>query len=57
MDTCMVDVYGVDAHEGDRVTLFGTKPTLLDLSAWLSTIPYEVLSTISRRIPRIYVES
>lgn len=57
MDTCMVDVSGVDAHEGDRVTLFGTKPTLLDLSAWLNTIPYEVLSTISRRIPRIYVES
>lgn len=56
MDTCMVDVTGIEVHEGDRVTLFGTNPSLLEVSEWLETIPYEVLSTISRRIPRVYVE-
>lgn len=56
MDTCMIDVTGVEAHEGDGVTIFGTSPSLLEVSQWLDTIPYEVLSTISRRIPRIYVE-
>ncbi len=54
MDTCMLDVSGLDVHEGDVVTLFGDRPTLDELSAWLGTIPYEVLSSISSRIPRTY---
>lgn len=57
MDTCMVDATGVEVHEGDKVTIFGAAPTLLEVSQWLDTIPYEVLSTISRRIPRVYIES
>lgn len=56
MDTCMIDVTGVEVKEGDPVTIFGNTPTLLEMCEWLDTIPYEVLSTISRRIPRVYVE-
>lgn len=54
MDSCMIDVTGIDAHEGDSVTLFGDSPTLHDVSEWWGTIPYEVLSVISSRIPRVY---
>lgn len=54
MDTCMIDITGLDVHEGDCVTIFGDSPTLEELSAWLETIPYEVLCSISPRIPRTY---
>lgn len=57
MDLCMLDVTGVEVHEGDRVTVFGEHPSLEEVSLWLDTIPYEVLSTISHRIPRVYIES
>ena len=54
MDTCMVDITGLEVKEGDSVTIFGNSPTLEDLAAWLDTIPYEVLSSISPRILRTY---
>lgn len=54
MDTCMIDITGLDVKEGDSVTIFGDAPTLDELSSWLQTIPYEVLSSISPRIPRTY---
>lgn len=54
MDTCMIDITGLEVQVGDCVTLFGEAPTLLEFSSWLDTIPYEVLSAISPRIPRTY---
>ncbi|MFC2324037.1 MAG: bifunctional UDP-N-acetylmuramoyl-tripeptide:D-alanyl-D-alanine ligase/alanine racemase [Bacteroides sp.] len=54
MDTCMIDITGLEVKEGDSVTIFGSSPTLEDLATWLDTIPYEVLSSISPRIPRTY---
>ena len=54
MDTCMLDVTGLAVQEGDAVTLFGDAPTIDELATWLGTIPYEVLSAISPRIPRTY---
>lgn len=54
MDTCMIDITGLEVKEGDSVTIFGDSPTLDELSSWLQTIPYEVLSSISPRIPRTY---
>ena len=54
MDTCMLDITGLSVQEGDAVTLFGDSPTIEELAAWLETIPYEVLSDISPRIPRTY---
>lgn len=54
MDLCMVDVTDVDANEGDEVEIFGENITLQQLAGWMGTIPYEVLTTISQRVKRVY---
>lgn len=56
MDTCMVDITGIDAKEGDQVVIFGENPTILDIAKWVDTIPYEILTGISRRVKRIYIQ-
>lgn len=56
MDTCMIDVTGIDVKEGDEVTIFGKNPTITDLALWIGTIPYEILTSISRRVKRIYIQ-
>ncbi|WP_298062132.1 alanine racemase [uncultured Rikenella sp.] len=56
MDTCMIDVTAVpEAAEGDEVVIFGEKPTVRDVARVLGTISYEVLTSVSARIKRIYV--
>lgn len=55
MDMCMVDVSGVDAKVGDTVTVFGEDPTVEELARILGTIPYEILSSIPRRIERVII--
>ena len=55
MDMCMLDVTGTDAKVGDTVTIFGEDPKITDLAAILGTIPYEVLTSVPRRIQRIVV--
>ena len=55
MDMCMLDVTGVPAEVGDTVTIFGTDPTVEELARILDTIPYEILSSVPRRIERIVV--
>jgi alanine racemase len=54
MDICMVDVTGVKAEEGDEVILFGEPITVNELADKLQTIPYEILTSISPRVKRIY---
>jgi alanine racemase len=54
MDICMVDVTGVNAEEGDEAVIFGEEITVSDLAARLQTIPYEILTSISPRVKRIY---
>jgi len=55
MDQCMADVTGIGAKIGDRVVLFGEDPNDLSvLARRANTIPYESLSLISSRVPRIY---
>jgi alanine racemase len=54
MDMCMVDLTGVDAREGDEVIVFGEKPSIVTMANQLNTIPYEILTSISRRVKRIY---
>ena len=54
MDQAMVDVTGADAHVGDSVEVFGERLPLQELSDRLGTIPYEVLTSVSRRVQRIY---
>ena len=54
MDVCMVDITGVAAEEGDAVIFFGEDYPVEEVAALLQTIPYEILSTISPRIKRVY---
>ena len=56
MDQAMVDVTGTDARVGDYVTIFGDGLPLEELAARLGTITYEVLTSVSRRVKRLYVE-
>lgn len=53
MDMCMLDITGVDAKVGDTVTIFGQDPTISELADILGTIPYEILTSVPRRIERI----
>ena len=52
MDMCMLDITGVDAKVGDTVTVFGEDPTASELAGILGTIPYEIMTSIPRRIDR-----
>lgn len=56
MDACMLDITGIDAREGDIVTIFGNEPKVGELAEVLETIPYEILTSISRRVNRVVVE-
>ena len=57
MDQCMIDLSGIDAKVGDRVSFFGHTPTALaTLAEHAGTIPYELLCAISPRVPRTYQE-
>ena len=53
MDMCMLDITGVEAKVGDTVTIFGEDPTVGDLAKILDTIPYEIMTSVPRRIERI----
>ena len=55
MDMCMLDITGVPAQVGDTVTIFGEDPTISELAAVLDTIPYEIITSVPRRIKRIVV--
>lgn len=56
MDVIFLDVTDCpDAHEGSKVELFGPHLPLPEMSSALGTITYEVLSTISNRVPRLYI--
>ena len=54
MDQAMIDVTGTDAQPGDYAIVFGDQLPIQELADKLKTIPYEVLTSISRRVQRIY---
>lgn len=54
MDACMVDITGTDAQVGDEVEIFGKHIPVTELSDKLETIPYEILTSVSRRVKRVY---
>ena len=54
MDLTMIDVTNIHAEEGDVVEIFGDNITVAEVANWLQTIPYEVLTSISRRVKRVY---
>jgi len=56
MDVAMIDVTGIDCHEGDMVEIFGKELPVTVLSDVLETIPYEVLTGVSNRVKRVYFQ-
>jgi len=56
MDLCMIDITGIDAKEGDSVIVFGENLPVLEVAESIDTIPYEILTSISHRVKRIYVK-
>ncbi len=54
MDACMIDVTGIDCSEGDVVEIFGPSASVYRLSDLLDTIPYEILTSVSPRVKRVY---
>ncbi len=59
MDQCFVKLNDIEAKEGDEVILFGDKSAKAndasEIAALLNTIPYETISTLSKRLERVYV--
>ncbi|WP_278034263.1 bifunctional UDP-N-acetylmuramoyl-tripeptide:D-alanyl-D-alanine ligase/alanine racemase [Flavobacterium nitratireducens] len=54
MDMLMVDVNEIDCLEGDDVIIFGESPTVSLMAKKLNTIPYEILTSISQRVKRVF---
>ena len=54
MDACMIDVTGIECVPGDSVEIFGRNAPLQRLADALDTIPYEVLTSVSPRVKRVY---
>jgi len=54
MDQAMIDVTGTDARPGDIAEVFGEHMPLTELADKLGTITYEILTSVSRRVQRIY---
>ncbi len=56
MDMCMVDLTDIpQAKEGDEVIVFGPGLLVNQLAEWAGTIPYEIMTGISQRVKRVYV--
>ncbi|MGL2625228.1 alanine racemase [Helicobacter pylori] len=59
MDQCFVKLNGIEAKEGDEVILFGDKSAKAndasEIAMLLNTIPYETISTLSKRLERVYI--
>lgn len=54
MDMCFVDITDVECQEGDEVIIFGNEKLLKQMAAAADTIPYEILTSVSPRVKRIY---
>ena len=54
MDQAMVDVTDTDARPGDSVEIFGEKMPIQEIADKLGTITYEILTSVSRRVQRLY---
>ncbi|PDW45731.1 alanine racemase [Helicobacter pylori] len=59
MDQCFVKLNGIEAKEGDEVILFGDKSAKAndasEIATLLNTIAYETISTLSKRLERVYI--
>ena len=54
MDITMIDITGVKATVGDEVEIFGNQTTIETMAKAMDTIPYEVLTSVSQRVKRVF---
>lgn len=54
MDMCMIDLSGIDAKIGDKVVIFGEENPVENMAKALDTISYEIFTSVSQRIQRVY---
>jgi len=54
MDVCMIDVTDIPCREGDTALIFGRELPVTVLSDTTGTIPYEILTSVSNRVKRVY---
>jgi len=54
MDMCMVDITGIEAHEGDKAVIFGEDLPVSEMADTLGTISYEILTSVGQRVKRVY---
>ena len=54
MDVCMIDVTDIDCREGDQAVIFGPDLSPVVLADAIGTIPYEILTSVSPRVKRVY---
>ena len=56
MDMLMLDVTGLNVKPGEKVEIFGPNITITELAEKAGTIPYEILTGISQRVKRVYLQ-
>jgi alanine racemase len=56
MDMCMIDITDIRATENDEVIVFGEAYPIAEVAKDVGTIPYEVLTNVSRRVKRVYYQ-
>jgi alanine racemase len=56
MDMCMADVTEIDCKPGDEAEIFGENVTVSEMAGAAGTIPYEILTGISQRVRRVYIQ-
>ncbi len=56
MDMSMIDITGLNCKVGDEVEIFGWENSIADMADIMHTIPYEIISTISSRVHRVYID-
>lgn len=56
MDMCMIDITDINASEEDEVIVFGEGYSIAEIAKDVGTIPYEILTNVSRRVKRIYYQ-
>jgi len=54
MDMLMVNINGIECKEGNTVIIFGENPSVNFMAKQLNTIPYEILTSISQRVKRVF---
>lgn len=57
MDMLMVDVTNINCNERDEVIIFGENPHVTEIAKVCNTIPYEILTSISQRVKRIFYKN